>query len=161
MSQSRNVRGAGASGTSPYRIKRARTADERKAIARLDSQCFARDVEPPKLESSIAWIAVHIPTGTIVGYALGRPVPNEKQFYLARAGVALAHRGQGLQRRLIRARQVYARRRGLGCITYTVRWNPKSVNNLIACGFRYYEPENAWGGRDMLYWYCGKGALHD
>lgn len=146
---------------SDYRIKRARTVAELAAIEPLDSQCFVRDVEPLKLKQSIAWVAVHVPTGEIVGYALGRIVADANLFYLARAGVAWEHRGRGLQKRLIRARITYARKRGMGCITYTVHFNPKSINSLIACGFKYYEPTWAWGGREMLYWYCGKGKLHD
>lgn len=145
---------------SPYRIKRAQTAAELAAIAKLDAACFNRGVECSRLESSEAWIAVHIPTGAVIGYALGRWIPNENAYYLSRAGVHPKHRGHGLQKRLIRVRIANAHRRGCRrIITYTVAWNPKSINSLIACGFRFYEPQNAWGGREMLYWYHGEGRL--
>lgn len=140
-----------------YRIKRARTVAELAAVKRLDSECFVRDTEPLKLESSAAWIAVHTPTGAVIGYALARVVANESVLYLARVGVDEKHRGHGLQKRFIRVRQKYARQRGcVQCITYTVSWNPKSINSLLGCGFKYYLPDKAWAGREMLYWYTEK-----
>jgi GNAT superfamily N-acetyltransferase len=72
--------------------------------------------------------------------------------YLKRAGVRRAHRGQGLQRRFVRVREAKARRLGMrGIITDTTD-NPSSANNLIACGYRIYAPENPWGFNHSIYW---------
>lgn len=158
MSQSSTAQNAKGKATL-YRVMRARKPSHIRAAKRIDRECFRRDVESAKWARSVTWIVVHIPTGHIVGYACLRLVENESLVYLSRAGVTHKHRGNGLQRRLIRVRVAYGRRLGRGAITYTVHANPKSVNNLIACGFRYYEPQNAWAGRDMLYWYNGKGKL--
>jgi hypothetical protein len=37
-------------------------------------------------------------------------------------------------------------------ITYTTPNNYPSVNNLIGKGFKFYFPEYAYGGKEMLYW---------
>lgn len=158
MSQSSNARSVKV-GATPYRVMLARKPAHLRAAKRIDRECFRRDVEPALWDQSVTWIVEHIPTGHVVGFACLRVVATENVVYLSRAGVTPKHRGKGLQRRLIQARMVYARRKGWGAITYTIRANPKSVNNLIACGFRYYEPQHAWAGREMLYWYRGKGKL--
>lgn len=145
---------------SPYRIKRARTPTQIAAAKALDRDCFSSDVESAKWDRSVTWIVEHTPTAQIIGYACLRFVTHEKLAYLTRAGISGEHRGQGLQKRLIRVRLAYAKQRGYpAAITYTVRANSRSVNSLIACGFRYYEPPNAWAGREMLYWYRGKAKL--
>lgn len=69
------------------------------------------------------------------------------------AGVLKKYRGQGLQRRLIKAREKWAREYGkTSCITYTLLNNHKSSNNLIECGYRLYSPEYQWKGAGVLYW---------
>lgn len=73
--------------------------------------------------------------------------------YLCRAGVLPAFRGQGLQRRLIDTRIRKARSLGFTSITTdTVTTNPASNNNLIASGFRMFNPESPWVGDEACYW---------
>lgn len=73
--------------------------------------------------------------------------------YLCRAGVVDGHRGRGLQRRLIRARERKARALGWRVMfTDTLRDNAASANNLIACGYRVFLPKVPWGGPDAVYW---------
>lgn len=73
--------------------------------------------------------------------------------YLCRAGVMWAHRGHGLQKRLIKAREAYARRLGYRwLITDTARENFASANSLVACGFRLYRPSKPFGRKGALYW---------
>ena len=63
-----------------------------------------------------------------------------------RAGVRPDARGQGLQRRLIRARVAYAKREGFPEVwTYTSNYNVASSNNLIREGFTLWAP-GSWGG---------------
>jgi GNAT superfamily N-acetyltransferase len=72
--------------------------------------------------------------------------------FLCRVGVDRAHRGHGLQKRLIRARELAARRAGIKqLVTYCVPWNEASANNLIACGYRLYRPASRWGGAGCIY----------
>lgn len=139
---------------------RARTDSQIDAAKRLDHECFVADTESAKWDRSEIWIVEHIPTKQIVAYACLRFVPNEKLAYLSRVGVTTEHRGKGLQKRLIRVRLAHAKRHGYSnAITYTVKAGARSINSLIACGFRYYEPPRPWAGSDMLYWYRGRAKL--
>lgn len=88
----------------------------------------------------------------LVAYA-GARILNSGAWFLSRAGVREAWRGQGLQARLIRVR--LKRGRALGCpraVTYTVPDNAPSMRNLIRCGLQPYTPEVAWAGADVVYW---------
>lgn len=73
--------------------------------------------------------------------------------YLKRTGVLQSHTGHGLQRRLIRMRESYARKQGwTTIITDTSRDSLPSSNNLIKAGYKLYEPETPWGVPGALYW---------
>jgi GNAT superfamily N-acetyltransferase len=61
-------------------------------------------------------------------------------------------RGQGLQRRLIGARERHARALGMAWLVTDTYQNPASSNSLIAAGYRLYEPAQPWGARGTLYW---------
>lgn len=72
--------------------------------------------------------------------------------YLCRAGIIQDYRGQGLQKRLIRARIKFARKLGFEALVTDTRKNPQSSNSLISCGFRMYEPKCPWSFTDANYW---------
>lgn len=73
--------------------------------------------------------------------------------YLSRAGVIPEHRGNGLQRKLIRTRLKWARLQGWQwAITDNIEGNSESANNIAASGFRLYDPAIAWGSAGALYW---------
>jgi GNAT superfamily N-acetyltransferase len=72
--------------------------------------------------------------------------------YLARAGVVKDYRGKGLQKRLIRVRERKARALGWSHLVTDTCGNPASANNLIACGYRMYEPRTPWGIETTVYW---------
>jgi GNAT superfamily N-acetyltransferase len=72
--------------------------------------------------------------------------------YLCRAGVLSSHRGQGVQKRLIRARIRQARALGWEWLITDTYQNPASANSLIATGFKMYEPSQPWGAKETLYW---------
>ena len=90
---------------------------------------------------------------TPVGFAgMRRSYTFTHTMYLSRAGVLAAHRGQGMQKRLIRVRLAKARSLGwTHAITDTFN-NPASANSLIGCGFKSYLPGNPWGGDGVAYW---------
>ena len=69
-----------------------------------------------------------------------------------RAWVKKTHRGQGIQRRMIKTRLKAASTFCHIAITYTTLDNFPSANNLINCGFRLYLPEYSYGGSDKLYY---------
>lgn len=73
--------------------------------------------------------------------------------YLSRAGVLPSHRGQGLQKRLLRVRERRAKALGLTwLVTDTASYNVASSNNLAACGYKLFRPTNPWGYEDAIYW---------
>jgi GNAT superfamily N-acetyltransferase len=72
--------------------------------------------------------------------------------YLCRAGVMDGFTGHGIQKRLIKARLMQAKKLGWNwCITDTTD-NPASSNSLIACGFKIYTPGSPWSFRNAIYW---------
>lgn len=72
--------------------------------------------------------------------------------YMIRSGVVPSHRGKGLQKRLIRVREAFARRMGWKWLVTDTLNNPASSNSLIACGYRLYEPADPWASSGALYW---------
>jgi GNAT superfamily N-acetyltransferase len=72
--------------------------------------------------------------------------------YLCRAGVLPSHRGQGVQKRLIRARVRQARALGWNWLITDTYQNPASSNSLINTGFKLFEPTKPWGANGTLYW---------
>ena len=119
---------------------------------RLDRACFPKD-KPVDLGGAIWWTAEC--DGKVVGYAglrVCQAAENAGLAFLCRVGVDRGHRGHGLQKRLIRARERAARRAGVRqVVTYVVPWNEASANSLIACGYRLYRPASRWGGAGCVY----------
>lgn len=71
---------------------------------------------------------------------------------MVRSGVVTKWRGQGLQKRLIKARVNMARRHGFSSvITYVLDWNLASANSLISCGFKLYTPNVKYAGNKAYY----------
>jgi GNAT superfamily N-acetyltransferase len=91
--------------------------------------------------------------GEPVAFAALRDVPSWPQTgYMARCGVLPKYRGRGLQRHLLTVREKMARRLGLLRVISTTYNNPTSANNLIARGYRTYEPAQRWGAKETIYW---------
>lgn len=117
----------------------------------LHLQCFPTDEEP-------GWSGAH----WWIGYDGTTPAAFcgiQKSFsapgygYLVRAGVVSTYRGLGLQRRMIRLREKFARQWGWnGTLSQTVNWNFHSSNNLARCGYSIYWPSKPWGGSNSIYW---------
>lgn len=72
--------------------------------------------------------------------------------YLCRAGVVELFQGKGIQRKLIRAREQYARSLGWTHLVSDTHQNPASGNNLARCGYKMYDPASPWAFKDSLYW---------
>lgn len=122
-------------------------------IEALDRICFFYDA-PLSREDIIEafWWLVWDDEGDAVGFA-GLKLLDDDMAYLCRVGVLPGARGKGLQKRLLRARERFARECGwTNAITYTAITNPASSNSLISAGYKLYLPEYAWAGKDVLYW---------
>ena len=123
--------------TAAVRIRRATVAE----VVACNAVVFplTGPIDDADLEDSAWWVAVR--AGVVVGFA-GVKVTGDRG-YLTRAGVVKEARGAGLQRRLLRVREAYARKMGAKrTYTYVEASNYASASNLAACGYRYdyYEP---------------------
>lgn len=133
-------------------IKVIRTHDL-DLVARLDRECFPDD-EPIKTTDAAWWIATW--DGSPVAFAGAKWWLPDNAVFLCRCGVQPIARGHGIQRRLIRTRLAWASEHGAaGVYTYTVPGNVVSTNNLLAAGFRAFEPLHHWAGSGANYWWCG------
>lgn len=132
-----------------YRIRRE---DTPLAVLALDAQCFPSD-HRPVLENSLWWVVwCGREPVAYAGLRVCEGAPNLGLGFLSRAGVVAKHRGKGLQKRLIRAREAEARALGLKeLVTYVAHWNCPSINSLAACGYKHYRPATKWGGKEAVY----------
>jgi GNAT superfamily N-acetyltransferase len=91
--------------------------------------------------------------GAVAGFASLHPSKRWLETgLLSRAGVLLHYQGHGLQKKLIRARERFARRLGWGWMISDTTDNPASANSLISCGYRLYEPRWPYRVKETLYW---------
>lgn len=128
-------------------VRRSKNIEAMRAI---EARCFPSDEPVDDTKKSSWWIAYL--DGEPVGFAVSEDYTKEIT-YLSRSGVLAKAAGLGIQKRLIKAREQHAKRQGKTLvITYTLIDNPKSVNSLIAKGYRLYQPQYAWVGRKVLYW---------
>jgi GNAT superfamily N-acetyltransferase len=130
----------------------ARSVRDFDACVVMQMECLPED-EPLEAHEGTWWVTENAEGYT--GFAACRPSSRwADTLYLSRAGVLPSARGQGLQRDLIRVRLAYARRKGLTWAISDTCDGPTSSNNLIACGFRMFEPSEPWGLPRSLYWKC-------
>lgn len=98
------------------------------------------------------WLA-RTPDGKTAGFAAMLCSRVEKVAYMARSGVLRPFRGQGLQRRLIRVRENWARKEGMKALVSETVNNPVSATNLIREGFLPFKPATPWNENDnVTYW---------
>ena len=99
------------------------------------------------------WWLVHTESNALAGFA--GIVPSTRWIdcmYLCRAGIIDAHRGNGLQKKLIWVRLQKARSLGMNWAISDTYDNPASANSLIHCGFKMFNPTEPWGAKGTLYW---------
>ena len=111
----------------------------------------ASDIERKKTTDGMWWI---VRDGNVpVGFAcLGQFRKEPHTAYLYLSGVIEKYRGRGIQRRLISVRVQAARRAGFKTLVSETFHNPQSANNLIACGFRMFDPKRKWSAYGACYW---------
>lgn len=140
-----------------FTIRRIDATDEfwAEELHALHALCFTDDVAPrlklDETEGGFWWLVFD----DAKPIAFGGIVPGKRNpgfGYLARAGVHPKYRGHGLQRRLIRVRERYARQLGWkGCVTDTTN-TPHSANNLIREGYFIFTPKKPWSFTNTTYW---------
>lgn len=133
------------------KIKRT---DDLDLVAELDGQAFP---EAPLTRSELAraaWWVVWHPDGYPVAYAGARGCETIPAVFLSRCAVMADWRGLGLQKRLLRVRERWARSlEGIEAIvTYTAPDNTHSMNNLIRAGFVTDRHTGPYCGSGFVYW---------
>lgn len=125
--------------------------EHRRTLAELQEDILPLD-DPADTSLGHWWVAYE---GSLpVAFCGLHPSQRESNTgYLCRAGVVESRRGHRLQRRLIGARERFARRLGYtALVTDTIPGNPASSNNLIASGFRMFTPDIQWATEWSCYW---------
>lgn len=99
------------------------------------------------------WWAYRDFEGTLIAIC-GLDLYSDDGGFLCLSWVNPDFRGQGFQKKMIRIRERKARTLGLTrLVSYTLHENCPSANNLIACGYKTYVPDEYWGQKDANYWY--------
>ena len=131
--------------SSKIRIKLTRNLN---LIKKMDDECFPGE-KLDDLHEHIWFIA--FVDGEPAGYAALK-IWSGNVGFLSRVGVLARFRGKGLQKKLIRSRERYGKKRGVKVmVTYTWQYASYSPNSLISCGYKIYRPRNAWAGPHWLY----------
>ena len=139
-----------------YSIKAVDVLNNEEAahdIKELHKLTFADTAPLPDLENApIQWWLVYADNVAVSFAGMQRAVRHFNAGYLVRSGVIHDHRGNGLQRRLLRVRETAARKRGWETLVTDTTGSVASSNNLIAAGYRIYEPEWPWAFTNTIYW---------
>jgi GNAT superfamily N-acetyltransferase len=107
--------------------------------------------EPYDVSEGHWWVAYE--GGAPIGFAgVVRSLQWSDAGYLCRSGVLRSHRGNGLQKRLIRVRERKAKALGWNWLLSDTYKNPPSANSLISCGYKTFTPSRPWGFDGAIYW---------
>lgn len=121
------------------------------AIKTLHDECYPPPDSPYTPTTGDWWVAFE--HGHAVAFAgISTCLNHGNSGYLCRAGVIPRARGRGLQKKLIRKRLAFARKKGWSQVVTDTHKNPASANSLISCGFRMYRPEFPWSFTTACYW---------
>jgi GNAT superfamily N-acetyltransferase len=136
-----------------YRIQRAKSEREWEQIYALDLLCFGiADGSMGSVDDMVGsdWWIVWNENYEPVGYC-GVVIYDDFAIH-KRCGVLPCARGNGLQKRMLKTRENFAKKNKCGSIlTYVSIQNIISANNLISTGYRVYNPSWRWGGDHYLY----------
>jgi GNAT superfamily N-acetyltransferase len=126
------------------------TRENAQILRTLQAICLPYD-DPYTSRTAAYWIGWE--KGKAVAFCAVAPSLRwSDTVYLARAGVLPQYRGQGLQKRMIRVRERWARANGFAWVITDTTENPASSNSLIAAGYKLFEPTAPWANDDSLYW---------
>jgi GNAT superfamily N-acetyltransferase len=126
----------------------------------LHTQLFGDDTDFEGEELGNALWLAYDTNRVPVAFATAREARYDRSvMFLSRCGVLPHARGAALQRRLIRARVAWARRRGyITAVTYVLLTNVASATNLLREGFALWRPDgvsapkpSAWAGDGVMY----------
>lgn len=126
-----------------------RRTQDFESVVNLNSEIFPGELLDVSA-SVYAWIGIDSKAGKQVGFCTATNL-GYRVLFLSRCGVRRDYRGLSLQRRFINVRLNFAIQNNYRrVITYVHRTNGASLNNLLRCGFKIYEPEE-WNGPEFIY----------
>lgn len=136
---------------SAYRIREVDGDDEADTLTSLHHRTFGPDEPQGDYGDGFWWIAYF--GGDPIAFAgVCESIVDYDVGYFSRVGVLRQHRGNALQRRLMRALEAKARRQGWTRIVTDTHDRPFSANNIMDAGYRLYTPPHPWGYPNTLYW---------
>ena len=121
-------------------FRRAASREDEALIAGMDRICFPLDT--PAVFAGAQWL-IGWDGDKPAAYCAWKSVEHDgiPVGFHYRGGVLPDHRGQGLQRQMLRLREDEMRRQSLSkAVTYTDADGAASMRNLIAEGYRPYAP---------------------
>lgn len=143
--------------SSTYRITRVDGSNDDIAdtIRELHEECFGSSAPQVDPEDGFWWLAYAIDEGRdIAGFCgIKQSFFDPDVAYFQRVGVRMPHRGHRLQLRFTRVFEALARKEGFRQVVSDTTDNPPSANNLIACGYRIYQPVAPWAFSNTIYWF--------
>lgn len=134
-------------------MKPGQESEETEALLiRLQKRTFGQVFHPDYSIRRQYWWLVYVGK-QVAGYCSIYQYPDQPEtWFLSLAGTLPKFRGLGIQKRMIRHRMRFAKRRNAGrLITYTSIDNVISANNLTHCGFKLYVPKWQWGLSGAIY----------
>lgn len=137
-----------------YKIREISSDAALMVVRVLHDRCFGDEAPVPDLTLGwwwLAWEKDHLDPIGFAGMVRSRQYPLTMA-YLIRAGVMPAHRGHDLHSRLIKARELKAKKMGVTCLVTDTFGANASSNNLAKAGFKLYTPETRWAFKQSLYW---------
>ena len=118
----------------------------------MDTEIFTDDHDV-EIDEGVTWWIAYL-KGDPAGFCGILPAGYGDRCFLARAGVREFARGLGVHGRMLRVREIAARKLSYGrMITYTAQDNTASANNLIRAGYKVYRPAEEWGTENAMYFY--------
>ena len=137
-----------------YRVRAVNPDDEDvcDTIVDLHKLCFGKSapIEDPAKRG--AWWVLYRGTEPVGFCGLLNTAYYRKTGYLARVAILDKHRGRGLNRRLLKACERYARSVGWKAIVSDTTDNNPSANGFIREGYKLFTPTYPWSFKGALYW---------
>ncbi len=132
-------------------VRRVDGEKEKELLRALQKEILPEDT--PDYTGSGWWWVARTDSGLPIGFCGIKPsIKWSDTMYLCRAGVLDAFQGKGLQKRLIRVRERFAKELGMNWLITDTYHNPASSNSLISCGFKLFIPSDPWAAKGALHW---------
>jgi GNAT superfamily N-acetyltransferase len=136
---------------SAYRIREVDGDDEVEALTSLHLRTFDPTVPHGDYDDGFWWLA-YFEDEPIAFAGVCESDADQDIGYFSRVGVLKQHRGNQLQRRLMRALETKSRKVGWQQIVTDTTNTDHSANNIVAAGYRLYTPRHPWAFSNTLYW---------